>query len=68
MTGILLVQAAEAHAVTALIEIIYKMTSKMKTQVSNQLRNAIEQLIELYVLDTCNKKLNDLLRVCNRFL
>lgn len=63
MTGIELVQAAEAHTKVFLIRTVKESLKQLKQSMSTQLFTVIQQLIELYVIDTTLKSLQDLLRV-----
>lgn len=63
-TAIELVQAAESHCRAFLVSSAYEMTKDISLKLSPELSNVIQQLIELYAIDTCMKLLADLLRVC----
>lgn len=65
MTGMELVQAAEAHAKVFLIRTVNESMAQLKRTLSPSLYVVMEQLVELYVVDTALKSLHDLLRVCN---
>lgn len=67
MTGMELVQAAEAHAKVFLIRTVIESMTQLKLTFSPSLFVVIEQLVELYVVDTALKSLHDLLRVCDPY-
>lgn len=62
-TSIELVQAAEAHCRAFLVQSSYEMTKNIGLTASSSLTAVIQQLIELYALETCTNSLGDLLRV-----
>lgn len=63
-TSIELVQCAESHCRAFLVSSAYEMTKDLDKKLSPQLTKVIQQLIELYAIDTCLKSLADLVRVC----
>lgn len=63
-TAIELVQCAEAHCRAFLVSSAYETTKDINKKLSPELSATIQQLIELYAIDTCMKSLGDLLRVC----
>lgn len=62
-TSIELAQAAEAHCRAFLVQSSYEMTKNMALTSSSAFTTVIQQLIELYALETCTNSLGDLLRV-----
>ena len=63
MTSIELAQAAEAHCRAFLVHSAYEMTKNVGQNTSSALATVIQQLIELYAIETCLKSVGDLLRV-----
>lgn len=61
-TAIELVQCAESHCRAFLVSSAYEMTKDIDKKLSPELSKVIQQLIELYAIDTCMKCLGDLLR------
>lgn len=63
MSSIELAQAADAHCRAFLVQSSYEMTKNLGTTVSTSLATVLQQLIELYAVDTCMKAVGDLFRV-----
>lgn len=62
-TGLELVQCADAHCRTFIVQSAYEMTKDLQKSLSPQLATVVQQLIELYAVDTCMRLIGDLLRV-----
>lgn len=58
-----LVQCADVHGRTFIVESAHTLTENVHTQVSPELALVLRQLVELYAVDTCLRLLGDLLRV-----
>lgn len=67
-TAIELVQCAESHCRSFLVSSAYEMTRDIDKKLSPELSIVIQQIIELYAIDTCMKSLADLLRVCIQYI
>ena len=63
MSSIELGQAAEAHCRAFLVHSSYEMIKNINKKVSTSLATVLQQLLELYAVETCIKSLGDLLRV-----
>lgn len=62
-TSIELAKAAEAHSRAYFLETAVNATQGIRQFVSGALSIVIEQLIELFVVDTCQRSIADLIRV-----
>ena len=62
-TAIELIQCAEAHCRAFLLQSAYEMSKNNGKTLSPELCAALDNVIELYALDTCMRTLGDLLRV-----
>lgn len=62
-TSIELVAAAEMHGRTIIVETFYNTVKKLNGCVSSQLGSVLEQLLELYAVNTALRCSGDLLRV-----
>lgn len=61
-TAIELVQCAEAHCRSVLVQSAYEMVEDTNSKCAPELAIVIEQLVEIYAIDTCLKSIGDILR------
>lgn len=63
-TAIELVQCAEAHCRSFLVQSAYEMVKDTNSsERAPELAIVIQQLVEIYAIDTCLKSIGDILRV-----
>lgn len=62
-TAIELVQCAEAHCRSFLVQSAYQMIKDTNSKCAPELALVIQQLVEIYAIDTCLKSIGDILRV-----
>lgn len=62
-TSIELAQAADAHGRAYLLEAVVDLTRDARHTVSSSLSAVIDQLVELFAVDTCNRLMADLILV-----
>lgn len=62
-TALELVQCADVHCRTFIVQSADEMTKELHTKLSTELTLVLRQLVELYAVDTCMRLMGDLLRV-----
>lgn len=62
-TAIELVQCAEAHCRSFLVQSAYEMVKDTNSKCVPELAIVIQHLVEIYAIDTCLKSIGDILRV-----
>lgn len=65
-TALELVQCADVHCRTFIVQSADAITKDLHTKVSPELAKVLRQLVELYAVETCMRLLGDLLRVSYR--